>query len=71
MLFVPEEGYWKLGLSVTGFHISCDTAAVIIKLSIPVSFSLRTGNEDEKMRGHFIWLPKNMAVVIVPRSFLV
>lgn len=47
------------------FHISWDAAAVMIKLSIPVSSSLRTGNEDEKLCGHFILVRKTAAVVIV------
>lgn len=49
MSFVVE-GYCKLGLlGVDIFHISWDDAAVMIKLSIPVSSSLRSGNEDEKL----------------------
>lgn len=58
-------------LLVDIFYVSGDTVAVIIKLSILVSFSLRSRNEDEKLCGHFTWLPKTVAVVIVPRSFLV
>lgn len=55
------------------FHNSWDAAAVMIKLSVPVSSSLRSGNEDEKLCGHFIWLCKTTTVVIVHshRSFLV
>lgn len=49
----------------------CDAVAVIIKLLILVVLSLRNGNEDKKLCGHFVWLPKTMAAVIVPRSFLV
>lgn len=53
------------------FYISGDAVAVIIELSILVSFSLRNRNEDEKPCVHFIWLPQTVAVVIIPRSFLV
>lgn len=55
------------------FHVSWDAAAVMTGLSIPVSSSLRSGNEDEKLCGHFIWLRKTAAVIIVHshRSFSV
>lgn len=66
MLFVPEE-YWRLGiLLVDILHISFDSVAAIINLSIAVIFSLRNGNKIEKLCGHFVWLPKSLAVVIIP-----
>lgn len=58
------------------FHISSDTVADIIKLSIPVIFSFRDREDNEKLCGCSIWLDKtncshstNIILGSVPNAF--